>query len=468
MSHLLCGTRARLTAVSMAILALALLIADPSLLAAIYFTERNASDAVLVSQARLLAGTLEDANGRLVLDQTDIPSETVGGIAVDAVVVSGTAVLAQTSNQPLPRSALASLEQSASRSPAWTDLVDSRGIHRRAYAQALDAGSNPGAVLIVSRSTDELLNLLLRALLFLLAISALLLVLGGSLTYWLAGRALAPVRRIAGLARSISEHDLHRRVDISVPADELGELVATFNAMLARLEESFDSLGRFTADASHELRAPLSVMRSEIDRALSRDRDGDEYMAALASLGQDVDHLSRLSDQLLMLARADAGALRPNRQAVDVADFLHETAARWEPVASRAPVRLDVEAPEAGTMSADPQLLRRVFDNLLDNAIRYAPAGSTVSLAGRPMRDGWDLEVADEGPGVSEEGRATLFTRFAKPDAARTRDGGGAGLGLALSAAIARVHGGTLTLAANRSPGAVFRLHLPGLHLAGG
>jgi heavy metal sensor kinase len=300
-----------------------------------------------------------------------------------------------------------------------------------------------------------------RTVLFLVIVSAILLVVGGVLAHWLAGRALRPVRMIAGLARSISEHDLNRRVEVKVPDDELGELVATFNSMLARLEASFASLSRFTADASHELRAPLTLMRCELEGALSRNRSRDEYKRVLTALHGEVDHLSRLADQLLMLARADAGGLMPEREAIDVADFLHETAARWEAVAERRGVRVDVSAPASGRLGADPRLIRRVLDNLLDNAVRHAPPGTSVTLSGYTAGGGWNLEVADEGPGVPPEHRGELFSRFRKFDSARTPDAeGGAGLGLALSAAIARAHGGELELVPEGS-GATLRLKLP-------
>jgi heavy metal sensor kinase len=340
-------------------------------------------------------------------------------------------------------------------------MVDVRGVHRRVYAVPIGLVGTPRAALVVSRSVDELRGNLSRFGLFGLVATALLVTLVGGLTYWMTGRALSPVRRIAGLARSISEHDLHRRVEAPGPSDELGELVSTFNSMLARLEASFDTLGRFTADASHELRAPLSVMRAEIEGALTRDRSSQEYKRLLRSLGADVEHLGRLADQLLMLARADGGALQPDREPIDLVDLLEETAARWRPHAGRAGVRVRVEPPASGTLSADPRLLRRVFDNLLDNAIRHTPAQGQVTIRAVPAGEGWDLDVADEGPGVPPELRAHLFERFAKSDRARTPAGGGAGLGLALSAAIARAHGGRLSLASDGGPGAVFRLHLP-------
>jgi two-component system OmpR family sensor kinase len=459
----LAGTRARLVLPAVAIFAVALLFADGAVLFYVALTQSQESDTVLVSQAHLIISTLQDTNGQPTFDSSDLPGETQSGIAVDAAVVSGNLVVAKTLNQPLDNSVLLSLASRAiaAHGQVWDNVVDSRNVPRRAYAVPLASSSTPGQALVVSRSVVEMQAAQQRVLLILLAVSLALLVIGGALSYWLAGRALRPVRTIAGLARSISEHDLHRRVDVKVPADELGELVDTFNTMLARLEAGFISMGRFTADASHELRAPLALMRSELEGALSRTRSREEYQRVLESLQGEVEHLSRLSDQLLILARADAGALVPAKERVDVADFLHEAAARWQGVAHERGIRLEVSGPSSGQTAADPALLRRVLDNLIDNGLRHTGSGTVVALRGYAADGGWNVDVADQGAGVAPEHRDRLFTRFARSDSSRSPENGGAGLGLALSAAIARAHGGTLELVDVGGAGAVFRLHLP-------
>ena len=459
----LTGTRGRLGLLAVAAFAVALLIADGAVLASVAVTQSQESDSVLVAQAHVIASNLQDTNGQLTLGGADLPGETESGIAVDAAVVSANTVVAQTPNQPLAKSTLLSLAAQALRTggAVWADVVDSRNVPRRVYAAPLSTGSGPTDAIVVSRSVGEMLVAQRRTFLILLVVSAALLVIGGALSYWLAGRALRPVRTIAGLARSISEHDLHRRVEVKVPPDELGELVDTFNTMLARLEAGFISMGRFTADASHELRAPLALMRLQLEGALSRSRSRDDYKQTLESLLVEVEHLSRLADQLLILARADAGALLPAKEPVDVADFLHETAARWEGVAVEHGTLLVVSAPSSGRMDADPALLRRVLDNLIENAFRHTAEGTEVVLRGFASDGGWNLEVADKGPGVAPEDRARLFTRFARTDSARSPENGGAGLGLALSAAIARAHGGTLELVPSGGSGAQFRLQIP-------
>jgi heavy metal sensor kinase len=463
MMRRLTGTRGRLVLAAVGFFALALLVADGAVLASVALTQSQASDAVLVSQAQVIASGLQDTNGQVTLDGSDLPGETQSGIAVDAALVSSNAVVAQTTNQPLTRGTLLNVAAQAVRqgTAVWTNVADSNQVPRRVYAVELTTSSSATDVLVVSRSVAEMADAQRRTFLILVAVSAALLVIGGALTYWLAGRALQPVRTIAGMARSISEHDLHRRVDIKVPPDELGELVDTFNSMLARLEAGFTSMSTFTANASHELRAPLALMRSEVEGALGRTRSQEEYKRVLESLRQEVEHLSRLSDQLLILARADAGALKPAKETIDVADFLHETAARWHDVAKKRGSRLEVAAPSHGRMEVDPALLRRVVDNLIDNAVRYTAKGTPVTLRGFEAGGGWNVEVKDEGSGVAADHRDKLFTRFARADSARSPEDGGAGLGLALSAAIARAHGGTLELIDSDGHGAIFKLHVP-------
>jgi heavy metal sensor kinase len=457
------STRGRLVLAAVGFFTLALLVADGAVLLSVAVTQSQASDAALVSQAQVIASGLQDTNGQITFDGSDLPAETQSGIAVDAAVVSSNAIVAQTSNQPLDNATLFQLAAQAARNgtPVWADVLDSRHVPRRVYALPLSTGTNAIQTLVVSRSVAEMLDAQSRTLLILVAVSAALLVIGGAVSYWLAGRALQPVRTIAGMARSISERDLNRRVDVKVPDDELGELVNTFNSMLARLEAGFISMSTFTANASHELRAPLALMRSEVEGALSRARSQDEYKRVLVSLREEVEHLSRLSDQLLILARADAGALLPAKEPIDVADFLHETAARWEEVAKKHGSRVEVAAPDHGRMAADSALLRRVVDNLIDNALRHTGKGTPVTLRGYAADGGWNVEVADEGPGVPPNHRDKLFTRFSRADSARSPEDGGAGLGLALSAAIARAHGGSLELVPKDGPGAVFKLRLP-------
>ncbi|MDQ6721893.1 MAG: ATP-binding protein [Candidatus Dormibacteraeota bacterium] len=457
------STRGRLAMTHAAMLMVALLIADIAVYATVLKVEQTAADGVLRAQAATITAGIEEIKGQVVFGGGDLPTETQQGVVVEAAIVTLTGLQTQTPTQPLRAADLAGVVAGARRAggPVMFDVTDAHGAPRRVFAEPLMAGQAQSPVLVVSRSTGELLASMDTVGLLLVLLSALVVVTGTALAYRQTGRALEPVRSIASMARSISEHDLHRRVDIVVPPDELGELVATFNGMLARLDDSFEGLRRFTADASHELRTPLALMRTELDGALARQRDPAENRRVLLEMQREVVRMSRLVDRLLMLARADAGSLRPALAPVDVADTLYEAAARWRPEAQRKTVRIEVQAPDSGRVQADPDLLRRVLDNLLDNAVRHTPNRGAIHLTAERDDGGWRLDVHDGGPGVPVQARGQLFQRFARVDGARDRSNGGAGLGLALSRAIAEAHGGSLVLVENGSPGALFRLRLP-------
>jgi heavy metal sensor kinase len=260
---------------------------------------------------------------------------------------------------------------------------------------------------------------------------------------------------------SASERDLHRRIELDLPPDELGELADTFNGMLARLETAFDSLRRFTADAAHELRAPLALMRTEAEVALSRPRTEEQYRTSLQTVLAEAERLGRLAEQLLMLARADAGALVAQMTKVDLPNLVDETCGRWRYLAARDEVTLVDRLPDEGYVWGDLDLLRRLLDNLLDNALRHSSRGGKITVSCTLVDPSWEIVVADAGPGVSPEMRPLLFERFARADAARRRDTGGAGLGLALCAVIARIHTGSIALEDGPGPGARFVVRLP-------
>jgi two-component system OmpR family sensor kinase len=203
-------------------------------------------------------------------------------------------------------------------------------------------------------------------------------------------------------------------------------------------------------------------MRTELEVSLGRPISADEYKRVLHLLLAEVQHMTGVVERLLMLARADAGELRPCRESLDVADFLHEAYARWLSRATQQGVTLEVSAPDSGTMEADLDLTRRIIDNLVENALRHSPRGGIVRISASPGSDGWRFEVSDQGPGVPRQERARIFERFARADPARTPDAeGGTGLGLPLSAAFARVQGGDVRLVEQRQWGAVFQLWLP-------
>src|ERR1022692_685882 len=276
---------------------------------------------------------------------------------------------------------------------------------------------------------------------------------------------MAAVGRLAVIALQRSERrrsELHQRL-LNIErqrADDAASQLAQKEQLSADLREAVDALGEqakelrrvnsrlvdFTADAAHELRAPLAIMRTVADRALNRPRPAHEYRESLTTLQREVIHLSELADNLLMLARADEGQLAPQMSRLDVADFLGDLADRWQAMVERRSLTLELDLPDEGVIQGDPLLLARLFDNLLDNACRYAQPGGRIWLAARTAPPGWQLSVANTGAGIPPELRERVFQRFGRGDASRTPQTGGAGLGLGLSQAIAQLHGGSVRL----------------------
>jgi heavy metal sensor kinase len=453
------STRGRAALLAAGVLAVALAIVDAGLILAWSTVSDRTSDSALLEQAMVV--TAEFVNSGHQVSSAAIPLQTPDGVPLDTVLLDPRGgVIAQSPEQTMTSGTLLGLAASARRERFhWAHITNPSGVDRSTYSTRLDSA---GDVLVVSYSETEDNELMRTTIILVCLLSTLLIAFGAVLSYRLAGLVLRPVHRIAGLARTLSERDLHQRVDGGAPDDELGELVTTFNDMLARLESAFDGMQSFTADASHELRAPIAVMRLEVERALGRQRSDAEYREVLEWLRDDVDHLGRIVDQLLALTRADSGMLRPALRPVNVADLLNEAAAHWAPAAAEKRVAIELElAPGVAWIAADAVLLRRVLDNLLDNAIRYAPAGSAVRVRASRSGPDVDFEVVDNGPGVAPGFRPRLFSRFGRADGARSGADVGLGLGLALSAAIARAHGGWIEHMDRDGPGAVFKLHLP-------
>jgi signal transduction histidine kinase len=276
----------------------------------------------------------------------------------------------------------------------------------------------------------------------------------------IAGRVLAPIAHITSVAREIQARELSRRIELEGPDDELKRLADTFDSMLARLDLAFASQRRFVADASHELRTPLAIIKANLDLALTDAQATEESRAtAAAVIRRAIDRMARLTDDLLALARLDAPAAA--REPVALGAVLID--AREELAAAALVKGLEVEAAvEPGRIvHGDREVLKRAVTNLLDNAIRVAPEGSTVRLA-HGEHEGWAwLAVSDDGPGIAPEHRQSIFDRFWRADDGRARPGGGSGLGLAIVRQIADAHRGTVDVFSEPGAGATFVLWLP-------
>ena len=266
---------------------------------------------------------------------------------------------------------------------------------------------------------------------------------GGS--WWLAGRSLRPVHEITDQAEAIGGRSLDRRIDAYADTREYRRLVEVLNTMLARIQGAFEAQRRFTADASHELRSPLTALRGEIEVALRRDRDAAEYRRVLESALEEIERLSRITEGLLTLARADAGALRAGTEPRDVGEVARQVVERLRPKAEAKGITLSLEAREATGSRADPGLLSQVVWNLADNAIRFTPAGGVVDVSLGRVGGMLEVAVTDTGPGLGPQPEL-LFQRFYRADASRTPEGetAGTGLGLAIVRSIVQAYGGRI------------------------
>lgn len=304
----------------------------------------------------------------------------------------------------------------------------------------------------------------IRALIVLLAIAGPLVLLGAMVGgYALAGRAMAPVAAITRLAGSVGADDLDARLDLDLPNDELGQLAATFNVMLGRIEDAFERQRRFTGDAAHELRTPLSLMRSRVDLALlegSEESPNGTAFETLEALQGDLDRLTGLVGSLLTLARADAGELPFNPTRSDLKDLIETTTETFSGRFADAGVRLHL-ATQSCVIQADPDLVIQVLVNLIVNALAHTPRGGRAEI-GCACQDEWGtLWVEDTGVGITPEHRARVFDRFYRVDPGRARAGGGAGLGLSISRAMVAAHGGTIDLQSEVGKGTRVEVRLP-------
>ena len=300
---------------------------------------------------------------------------------------------------------------------------------------------------------------------YLIAIPLLLLIasVGG---YFLAARSLSPVAAMSARAAEISSTNLNERLPVGQRRDELGSLAQVVNGLLERLERAFVQQRRFMADASHELRTPVAVLRTEADVTLSRPtRSEAEYRESIAIMRDSARRLGRIVDDLFLLARADAGHLPLRLEQLYLEDVVDEAARAVRTIALEREVRVELLPLEDSPFTGDADLLGRAVLNLLDNAIKHSPAGGTVTLALTRHAHDYHITVTDEGPGIPPDAQSQIFERFFRVDKSRSRDESdatsGAGLGLAIGRWIAEAHGGRLELVRSDRGGTEFCLSLP-------
>jgi heavy metal sensor kinase len=311
-------------------------------------------------------------------------------------------------------------------------------------------------------STDQIIATLSLFRRYLLMLAPLLLLAAASGGYWLSRKALSPVDAITQTARNIGGSNLGDRLEKLTTGDELQRLSDTLNEMLARIESAFLRVTQFTADASHELRTPISLIRTEAEIALRKSRGNEEYREALRHVLLEAERTSSLIEELLSLARADSGRESLPLAPLDLRATITETANDWRQLVEARNLQFnqtiaDCELP----VLADRGSVKRLLAILLDNAVKYTPSPGVVELRVEARNDKAVIAVRDTGVGIAEQDQGRIFERFYRVDKARSRALGGAGIGLAIADWIVQQHRGSIAVQSSICNGSTFLVELP-------
>lgn len=418
----------------------------------------------LLSQAQTAAGLFRDELGESHGDASAAASEIIADLNLRGVLLAvfeGKKLLA--ANAAVDnREVLALAESAASGESDLRATVPRLGKEKSTrlvvHPFVIDGRHYVLLVGEALRATREELELIRDAIYIGLPLALLIAGAGGFL---LATRSLAPLRWMAEQSKTITDKNLDRRLDIGAAHEELKLLADSFNELLSRLDQSFETMRRFVADASHELRTPLAVIRGEADVALGHDRSPGEYQESLVIIQDEARRLTRLVDDLLNLARADAGHVNLCIEEFYLNDLLAECCRAFQTAAAVKQIDLECSCPGDVTFRGDLELIRRLTLNLLDNAIRHTPDGGKVCVrletAGSELR----IQVVDTGIGISPDAAPHIFERFYRGDQARSRQNGGFGLGLSIVKWIAESHHGAVGFTSAPGTGTTFTVLFP-------
>lgn len=297
---------------------------------------------------------------------------------------------------------------------------------------------------------------------YLLMLAPLLLLAAASGGYWLSRKALSPVDAITRSARSIGGSNLGDRLEQLTTGDELQRLSDTLNEMLARIEGAFLRVTQFTADASHELRTPVSLIRTEAEIALRKSRGDEEYREALCHILLEAERTSSLIEELLSLARADSGRERLHLTLLDLRTAIMETANEWRQLVEARNLQFTLTVASRGLpVLADHSAVQRLLAILLDNAVKYTPGPGAIELRLEARNEKAVITVRDSGIGISEQDQTRIFERFYRADKARSRELGGAGIGLAIADWIVQQHRGSIAVRSSSGGGSTFFVEFP-------
>ncbi|HZE76702.1 MAG TPA: ATP-binding protein [Gemmatimonadales bacterium] len=344
------------------------------------------------------------------------------------------------------------------------DLGGGLGTVRYLATTVDSAGPGIGGLLVATPTEDIVFGpaALLQSM---LVIAPIVLLCSAALGWWLAGTSVQPLLGIMDELKAITDgRSLHRRLAVPLSSDEISRLVVTLNGMLARLEQSFSSLRRFTADASHELKTPLMVLRAGVERGLTHPQTPRDVLQSLDETLDQINQMTEMVDNLLTLARADEGRASLAVEQADLRDVVADVSETAGMLGEDARIRVATEIPSVPVLlPVDRHRIRELLLNLVTNAIKYTPAGGTVGLTLSDVDGVVTLVVSDTGVGIAPGDLPHIFDRFWRADPARSRTGerAGTGLGLAITKWIAEAHGGTITVQSRPGRGTIFTVHLP-------
>jgi two-component system OmpR family sensor kinase len=428
--------------------------------------------AVSVADSAVGDGPVDQRRPRLSRELSD-RLERLGGyfIILDA---GGRSTFSSFAVRRLHPDDLSRLQEVALRLPAAGDAAarvpltgDTAVAKRLLIVARSDTAVGPAVARVVAGLPTETADLAPRLLIgTMLVVAPFILLLSLPLAYYIGGRTFRPVDQIINEVEAITDgRSLHRRLPTDPSNDELSRLSATLNAMIGRLEHSFAALRRFTADASHELKTPLTVLRADVERAMNPSTRGTERMVALEEALQEIARMADLVDTLLTLARADEGRFDLVREPTRLEPLVREVYETATILGEHAGLAVSLPVLEDATVLADGRRLRQLFLNLITNAIKYTPRGGRVeiSLARRPTIGEVAFAVRDTGIGIAAADLPYIFDRFWRADRARSRSSerAGFGLGLAIAQWIAQAHSGSLTVQSRLGRGSVFTVTLP-------
>ncbi len=423
-------------------------------------------DASLLNVASVQASSVtEDPTGEMRFHEWDMTAEealSLGDLNRYAQVwnESGESLLRSrhlTRDLPVDSTAL---RKAAIGELAWSEgSLDEQHVRSIFYPLGRLGASHERHILQVAAPLSARDRTMRTAGLFLFGIVVLVSVGSFLGSWWLAGKTVRPVHEIIAQTERISGGRPGERISAYAETREFESLVQVLNMMLGRIDDAFEAQRRFTADASHELRSPLTALRGELELALRRERDPDEYRRVIDSSLEEAVRLSRLTEDLLALARSDAGVMTLRLEEVDLGERLRVAVDRLQARIEDKELRVSVDVPAEATGLYDAKLVDQLVWNLLDNAVKFSTPGGAIEASIVPSGEEFVLTVADTGPGIPEEAIRHIFDRFSRVDDAHAAEG--TGLGLSIVQAIAETHGGSVTATNGDTGGARFQVRLP-------